>query len=316
MQKINLDYQFLFVKFPIIFPAIYAFILYQFPNFESELIILTILLLAETHFGSTWPFLLDKVNSAHIKEYRIPLIAIPIIIVIISLVAFFTINKLFLLCFFAANMYHVTRQSFGVSKLYCKNINENKFQEISIYFVAFLFFLIGFFRFYLPLINEKHILPLNLIIGFFLIFLSIIYLIKYKYSENFLIFLTGCLIFYPICFVNNAVHAIIMGVTMHYTQYLYLVYNIYDHRKKDETKNIKKSFLDKFYNYLIIIFLYSLIMTIFSMFGEANNIHLKHLIIIPIIGQMLHFYLDSQLWKFTEKYNRDNTLFYINKFIK
>ena len=316
MRKINLDYQLLFVKFPIIFPLIYAFILYQFPNFETELIILTILILAETHFAATWPFLIDKVNLPYFKKYRVSLIVVPIIIVFFSFLAFFTINKLFLLCFFAANMYHVTRQSFGVSKLYCKNINENKTQEISIYFFAFLFFLIGFFRFYLPIINEEHILTLNLIIGFLLVSFSIFYLLKYRYSENFLIFLTGCLIFYPICFVNNFIHAIIMGVTMHFTQYLYLVYNIYDYRKKDKSKNIEKSFLDRIYNYLIIIFLYSLIMTAFSFFGEAKNLYLKNLIIVPIIGQMLHFYLDSQLWKFSEKYNRDNTLFYINKFIK
>ena len=43
---------------------------------------------------------------------------------------------------------------------------------------------------------------------------------------------------------------------------------------------------------------------------------MKNLIIIPIIGQMLHFYLDSQLWKFSDKYNRDNTLVYLTKIIK
>ena len=63
MFKINLNYQFLLVKFPIIFPLIYAFVLYKFPSLEAGLIILTILLLAETHFGATWPFLLDKNNS-------------------------------------------------------------------------------------------------------------------------------------------------------------------------------------------------------------------------------------------------------------
>ena len=42
MYKINLDYQFLFVKFPIIFPLIYAFILYQFPSLETGLIIFAI----------------------------------------------------------------------------------------------------------------------------------------------------------------------------------------------------------------------------------------------------------------------------------
>ena len=37
MLKINLDYQFLLVKFPIIFPLIYAFILYSFPSLETAL---------------------------------------------------------------------------------------------------------------------------------------------------------------------------------------------------------------------------------------------------------------------------------------
>ena len=42
---------------------------------------------------------------------------------------------------------------------------------------------------------------------------------------------------------------------------------------------------------------------------------LKNLIIIPILGQMIHFYLDSQLWKFSEKHNRDNTLLHLKKIV-
>jgi len=312
MFKINLDYQLIFVKFPIIFPLLYAFILYQFPNFETGLIILTILLLAETHFGATWPFLLDNENFSYIKKNRIGLITIPIIIVILSLIGFFFINKFFLLLFFAANMFHVTKQSFGVCKLYCNEISENKFQEVSIYLLAFIFFIIGFFRFYLPIIDGQNLIYINIIIGVLFIFLCFYYLIKFRFSENFLVFLTGCLIFYPMCFVNNPVHAIIMGVTMHYTQYIYLTYNICSLRKKNQSSNNKQSF----YNYFIIIFLYALIMSIFSLFGKAENIHLQQLIIIPILGQLLHFYLDSQIWKFSVKHNRDNTLFYIKKFIK
>ena len=315
MKKINLDYQFLFVKFPIIFPLIYGFILYQFPNLETGLIILTILLLAETHFGATWPFLLNKTNSSYIKKNRIALVTIPIIIIILSLLGFFLVNKLFLLLFFAANMFHVTRQSFGVSKLYCKDANENKFQEISIYSVALIFFIIGFFRFYLPVIDEEKILSMNIVIGILFTILCIYYLIKYKYSENFLVFLTGCLIFYPMCFVNNPVHAIIMGVTMHYTQYVYLTYNICSLRQKSYSKNNKEIFSSKYNNYFLIVFLYAFIMTGFSLFGNVEDLYLQKLIIIPIIGQMLHFYLDSQLWKFSEKHNRDNSLSYIKEFI-
>ena len=315
MNKIKLNWQFLFVKFPIIFPLIYASILYFFPNYETGLIILTILLLAETHFGATWPFFLDKVNYSYIIKNRIPLITIPIIITILSLLGFFLINKFFLLIFFAVNMFHVTRQSFGITKLYCKNLSENKFQEIYIYLINFIFFIVGFFRFYLPIIDETNLVYLNSLIIFLFLFSSIYYLFKFGYSENFFIFLTGCLIFYPMCFVNNPVHAIIMGVTMHYTQYLYLTYNVCKQRKNNSSEVNESTFYNKITYYILIVVVYASVMTIFSTLGKFESIYLKQLIIIPIIGQMLHFYLDSQLWKFSEKHNKDNTLSYLTKLI-
>ena len=52
----NFSKEFLFGKFPIIFPILYFFVLFYFPNFETLLIFTTILILAEPHFGATWPF--------------------------------------------------------------------------------------------------------------------------------------------------------------------------------------------------------------------------------------------------------------------
>ena len=49
-----------------------------------------------------------------------------------------------------------------------------------------------------------------------------------------------------------------------------------------------------------------------KLYLELDQAKIKQTI-IPIIGQMLHFYLDSQLWKFSEKHNRDNILVHINK---
>ena len=120
-----------FVKFPVLFPLIYLIALYSFPSFETHLIFLTILILAETHFGATWPFFLNSANRSFIKENRITLISFPIIIATASLIGFIFIKPTFLLIFFAVNMYHVTRQSFGVSKLYTKEIKQIKFQEIT-----------------------------------------------------------------------------------------------------------------------------------------------------------------------------------------
>ena len=54
-------------------------------------------------------------------------------------------------------------------------------------------------------------------------------------------------------------------------------------------------------------------MSILSIFGKFDQVILQNLLIIPIVGQMLHFYLDSQLWKFSEKHNRDNILLHLNK---
>ena len=315
MNTIKLDLQFFLVKFPIVFPLVYGFVLYVFPQYETELIIITILLLAETHFGATWPFLIDKVNYQFIKSNRVSLTTLPVVIIILSLLGFFLIKELFLLIFFVANMYHVTRQSFGIGKLYCNDEKEKKYQESIIYFINFIFFIVGFLRFYFPVINDVNLIYLNIAVIFLLLSFFIHYIFKFGFSENFLIFVTGCLIFYPICFVENPVHAIIMGVTMHYTQYLYFTYNVCKMRNTNFQVSEKVFFTKKIYNYLGIIIFYSIIMSVFSLYGKHDESYLKNLIIIPIIGQMLHFYLDSQLWKFSEKYNRDNTLLYLKKLI-
>ena len=301
--------EFFLIKFPIIFPVIYGLILYTFPQFETQLVILTIFLLAETHFGATWPFFLDKVNIDYIRSKKISFIVIPTFIIVLCLASFVFIRDLFLLIFFAANVFHVTRQSWGVCKLYCSNDSEKKFQENVIYAINTFFFFVAFFRFYYPLINEEVFFIFNLTVLILLALVFIYYIYKFKYSENFLTFTTGCLIFYPTCFVSNPVHAIIMGVTMHYTQYLYLTHKVYIKRNiVAENKNIFKKIFNK---YIMIVLVYALIMAIFSNFGRLDNELLKMLIIIPITGQMLHFYLDSQLWKFSEKHNRENILKHI-----
>ena len=303
IKKINFEFN--LVKFPIIFPTIYGFILYTFPQYETILIFVTILLLAETHFGATWPFFLNKTNTTLIEKNKIYFISIPVVIIILSILGFLLIKPTFLLIFFAVNMYHVTRQSFGVCKLYSSKIEEINFQEKFIYIFNFLFFLVGFFRFYFPIIETKHLVYLNIFILLFIFLVLIIYIYNFKFTENFYTFFTGLIIFYPICFVSNPVHSIIMGVTMHYTQYLYLTHKVYRGRSTKYTARMSIT------NYLGVIIFYSIIMSLLSLFGKSSSEIFSQLIIIPIIGQMLHFYLDSQLWKFSNPHNRENVLTYL-----
>ena len=292
------------VKFPIIFPLIYIFILYTFPSFETQLVFITILLLAETHFGATWPFFLNKVNLNYISQNKLSLVFTPLILTLFCIVGFFYFKNFFLLIFFAANVYHVTRQSFGIMNLYTKNIEEKKYYSNTIYIFNFIFFLIAFFRFYIPIIENNHLLLLNLLIVILMLISITPQIKKFGYSENTLTLITGVLIFYPVCFVSNPVHAIIMGVTMHYSQYLFLTSKVMNKRSKEDTAH-KKNYLTSFW---VVVGVYAIIMSVLSIFGKNDSEFLKNLIFIPITGQMLHFYLDSQLWKFSVEHNRNNIL--------
>ena len=127
-----MNLEFNLVKFPLIFPFIYGVMLYLLPDFEIFLIFFTILFLAETHFAATWPFFLNKANAKFIKENKVSLISFPLLIATSSLLGFILFKATFLLIFFAVNMYHVTRQSFGVCKLYTKEVQQTKYQEFFI----------------------------------------------------------------------------------------------------------------------------------------------------------------------------------------
>ena len=294
---------FLLIKFPIFFPIAYYILLISFPSYENYLILFTLLFLAEPHFGATWPFMVDKKNNYIKKENSLTLIYFPILICVFCLAGFFLFSSLFFLIFYLANFFHVTRQSAGISKLYIKDLNQKKFQEISLYLYGAILFIIGFFRFYYPVITESEIIIISLSMIVLLIFFLIVHLKLFGTNEIFT-FITGMIIFYPMCFVSNPIHAIIMGVTMHYSQYLILTYQVKKRRNILDTKKIK-------YYFFSFVLIYGIIMTSFSSLGNNSDTIVKNLIIIPIIGQMIHFYLDSFLWKFSNKNVRQSTLPFI-----
>ena len=310
-QIFNKNFDLIFIKFPIVFPIIYGLFLFTFPNYENILIFFALMLFAEPHFGATWPFFLNKENIEEIKNKKIRYIYIPILIVFLSIAGFFYANAFFLLIFFAVNIFHVTRQSYGICKLYKNNEEELIYQEKIIYFVNTIFFIIGILRFYLPVIGQESILAMNIIILILLFLVFLIYFIKFKNIENFLTLITGSIIFFPICFVDKPIHGIVMGVLMHYTQYLSLTYKVYNGRNSNQLEKNNKIFNVKNLYFLIIIFFYGFIMAVFSSYSNSVDLAFKSLIVIPLIGQFLHFYLDAFLWKFSEKHNREKTLKYL-----
>lgn len=313
MVVISKKFDFLFIKFPIIFPIIYFITLFYFPNYENLIILTTIFLLAEPHFGATWPFFFHKSNKNYIEEEKVKLIYFPVIIVIFCLIGFFYFKETFLLIFFAANIFHVTRQSFGILKLYAESKNNLDILENMMYFFNGAFFLIGFFRFYLSILSNTNTHLMSLIFGVGIVICTLFVLLKYKSLNDAIILFTGSIIFFPICFVDNPVHAIIMGVTMHYSQYIALTFKVTQGRE-NENLVVKKSLLQKInYKFLLTLFIYSILLTFVSSAGKSQNEFLKNLILVGIILQMLHFYIDSQLWKFSIKHNRENVLKFLTK---
>lgn len=300
-----LSKEFLVVRFPIYLPIIYFLILNLFPSLEIYLLTFTLLFLAEPHFAATWPIFFNKINYPYIYHKKAQLLYGTIFVLLFSIIGFFTFKNTFLLIFFAANLFHVTRQSVGVLKLYYKSQALNQMINIS-YIFAITYFLIGLMRFYFPVIKNENLLATNLII-LSVICLSLIYFkIKEADNKDILTFFSGIIIFYPICFVDKPIHAITMGVTMHYSQYLYFTYLIDKGRKLIFSKNLIFN-----YKFVLFILIYGIIMTMIVYLGKNESIFLKSLIIIPITGQMLHFYIDSFIWRFSEKHNREVTLKYI-----
>ncbi len=314
MEIFNKKIDFFFIKFPIIFPFIYLFALYSFPQFETFIIIFTIFLLAEPHFGATYPIIFDKKNGEYFKKKKIVFYYGSALILLYCILGFFYFKYFFLLSFYAANIFHVTRQSVGICKLYNKNKRELFYQSQIIYIFNFIFFIIGYFRFYINIIPDNLLLYLNIAILALIFIFSMVYVKIFKFSENYFTLMSGVIIFYPICFVSNPVHAILLGVTIHYSQYLFITWKVYVGRKGLlENYNLKKFgsyFKNKFF---IIILAYSFFMTIISYSGKVDDEMIKNLIFIPITAQMLHFYLDSFIWRFSEESNRENTLKYILK---
>ena len=303
----NRYYDLFLLKFPIYLPILYCFILYLYPNNEYILVFFTLAILAEPHFGATWPFFINKINKVKIFSDKIYFIYYPFFIIASSIFAYFYLNYFFLLIFFAVNIYHVTRQSYGISKLFIKDDNELSYQMYAIFFAGFLFFIVGILRFYMNIINTENIFIFNLLILIIALIFFLFYLYKFKFTENFFLLFTGVVIFYPICFVETPIHGIVMGVTMHYIQYLALTYKVVSKRREQFKSNNKIN-----YTFILFVLLYGIFMAFLSFSNRLDNDTFKALLIIPLLGQMLHFYFDALLWKFSDKHNREATL----KFLK
>ena len=112
---------------------------------------------------------------------------------------------------------------------------------------------IGYLRFYSQRLNID-ILNLNLIVILSIVLVVIVFSFISKSLKSTLTMLTGILIFYPVCFVENPVHVILMGVTMHYSQYLFITHKVDRGRNKFDQINVKDSISNFFKSKYFILY--------------------------------------------------------------
>ncbi len=128
-------------------------------------------------------------------------------------------------------------------------------------------------------------------------------------------FITGLIIYIPILFFNDLATATVVGVGMHWTQYLAITWSSYL-RKNSQNKKKSSQIFNRGFSYRVIfIFGYSLIMTIFAFIGMPKTINnttqYSIFYLIPLIFQLYHFYIDGYIWKFSDPHIRNNVLPYI-----
>ncbi len=298
----------IFLIFPIWIPISYFLLINIYTDNRTFVFFLYLFLLGEMHFASTWLFFTNKENLIWAWQRKNYIFAIPVLIIIIYIIIGLYSLKSDILLGAIFSSYHVNRQSVGVLKLFTGSnfIYLNTFVSI-IWTLSMCWLLIGFLRFFLPfyisiaginydvLLYDK-IINYLICIVFAANLISFFYIIK-KTNDIKVIMatLTGILLYSAYSFVDYPQDAIVIGVGIHWCQYLALNGKLY-FSKND--RNYLKLIL--FFVFIIYAFLMSSIQT---NFGESYIVDEK-LLLIPLSFQVYHYYLDAFIWKFSDPYIR------------
>lgn len=311
----NLD--FILIQFPIWIPILYLITTNLLPSLYIYVLI-TYLIIGEIHFGSTFIFFLDKNYRKLFITEKYIFIFWPLLLILFCFffsIVFSVSAVLFLILLF--NFYHVNRQSVGVLKLYSDKslLGLNNFAIIMLYLISFGLCVVGVFKYILKtsffFTYESEIIYFFIFLYSFSI-LSLIFQLKIKKINNLNLltnFTTGVLIFSPILFCRNIIDVFAMGVGMHYIQYIAITWSVF--KRKSEDKLIKEND-DKFFKYanLKIIIIYLLIYASLMVFCSNLDIEYKSekigIYLIPIFFQLMHFYIDMFIWRFSNQHTKEN----------
>lgn len=301
------------IKFPILFLFTYLLLLFLFPEKEQLTSLLVMLFFAEPHFGATWTLFSDKNLRSYAKKRKFEFVFMTSFIVLCSILVFMINKNIFYLFFFLFNAWHVTKQSIGICKLFSKDLLEIRYQSIAINTInLFIIFFGAILYLSLGILSFDTSKNLGILIGSFIALLFLYQIFRFKNLENALTTLTGLIIFLPSFFVMKPIHALLAGVTMHYSQYLSITFRVYLNKNKIRLfQNNYLGFFKHTISYLRLIIIYGFLATFLTSISQDSEGFYANLIIVPIIGQIIHFYIDGLIWKAGDKNIRKINFKYI-----
>jgi len=299
----NKFFEFNFILFPIWILPIY-FLLNSIIGDPKFVFLIFLLLFGEAHFASTFLFFFEKRNQNYVKENLKTLVYIPLILALIYVIIGIIDFKTAVLLGAIASGFHVTRQSVGIQRLY--GDNRKYFYEFITYISSFTFLFVGFYRFYLSDLLQRlnlsitlnnHLFNGNNLLYFYILLVVCFACISLSEKSDYkkkIINLTGVLIYSPYLFVDNIYAAGIIGVGAHWCQYLAINYKVYFYNQKFDFG--KKCLV-------LFIVTYSLLMSLIGYELSFIN-YINYLILIPLTGQFIHYYIDAFIWKFSDPHIR------------
>ena len=132
-------YDLIFICMPLYVPISYYTLITFFPSYNSFIFFLYLFILGETHFGATWLFFLYTNNRKWVMKNHYYSIFIPLLVIAALIILAFKSLEFVFLIILIYNIFHVTRQSIGIIKIYAVNKNDLNIEYIYIHCKYFMY---------------------------------------------------------------------------------------------------------------------------------------------------------------------------------
>jgi hypothetical protein len=344
----GLRFDLIFFLAPFWASLVYMGALAAFPAHEALVFVLAYVLLQETHFASTWTVYLDSRNREQYAQRRSVYYWVPLAIMVGCVLLAWSVSlKLVMLVGAVASAIHVTRQSTGIVGLYRNKARQfdpaqKKWENLTLYLASATFLGVGFLRFYLapeagygaivrvlgPVATLLRDGVVVLAVGAVFALARVVALEVTRVRaggtlsmSKLVVFAYSVFLYSPYLFATRMEHAVAIGVSVHFVQYLGIVWLLNGNKykvvgsKAPVGERVLGWLSQKLWVRLPYLLFYALVMAYLRQGGFQWD-HLapaSWLYSIPIALQITHYHLDAFLWRFSNPYIRATVLPYLKR---